>query len=127
MNNIDNDKFFHIYINISKSGLENKVLKKDFQVLLFGEIIYYLEKTIKKIEQYYMEIKDLELKEKLFILSKKLKIIIKKKVFLIIFFSKKKKIKTKNDQIYDQFFCKKWKKCMNYFYFFLVQVSMSYC
>ena len=56
--NNDNDKFFHIYINISKSGLENKVLKKDFQVLLFGEIIYYLEKTIKKIDRYYMEVKD---------------------------------------------------------------------
>ena len=39
-------------MNISISRLENKALKEEFQVLdlLFGEIIYYLEKTIKKIE-----------------------------------------------------------------------------
>ena len=71
--NIDNDKFYsYLYqMNISISRLENKALKEDFQVLdlLFGEIIYYLEKTFKKLDQYYTEVKDLELKEKFFYLK----------------------------------------------------------
>ena len=71
--NIDNDKFYsYLYqMNISISRLENKALKEEFQVLdlLFGEIIYYLEKTFKKLDQYYMEVKDLELKEKFFYLK----------------------------------------------------------
>ena len=70
---IDNDKFYsYLYqMNISISRLENKALKEEFQVLdlLFGEIIYYLEKTFKKLDQYFIEIKDIELKEKFFYLK----------------------------------------------------------
>ena len=71
--NIDNDKFYsYLYqMNISISRLENKALKEEFQVLdlLFGEIIYYLEKTFKKLDQYFIEVKDFELKEKFFYLK----------------------------------------------------------
>ena len=71
--NIDNDKFYtYLYqMNISISRLENKALKEEFQVLdlLFGEIIYYLEKTFKKLDQYFIEVKDMELKEKFFYLK----------------------------------------------------------
>ena len=71
--NIDNDKFYaHLYqMNMSISRLENKALKEDFQVLdfMFGEIIYYLEKTFKKLDQYFIEVKDIELKEKFFYLK----------------------------------------------------------
>ena len=71
--NIDNDKFYaYLYqMNISISRLENKALKEDFQVLdlLFGEIIYYLEKTFKKLDQYFIEVKDFELKKKFFYLK----------------------------------------------------------
>ena len=71
--NIDNDKFYaHLYqMNMSISRLENKALKEDFQVLdfMFGEIIYYLEKTFKKLDQYFFEVKDIELKEKFFCLK----------------------------------------------------------
>ena len=66
--NIDNDKFYlKLYqMNISISRIENKALKQDFQILnlIFGEIIYYLEKTFKKLDSYYIEVKDIELKEK---------------------------------------------------------------
>ena len=71
--NIDNDKFYsYLYqMNISISRLENKAVKEEFQVLdlLFGEIIYYLEKTFKKLDKYYSEVKDLELKQKFFCLK----------------------------------------------------------
>ena len=71
--NIDNDKFYsYLYqMNISISRLENKALKEEFQVLdlLFGEIIYYLEKTYKKLDLYFIEVKDIELKEKFFYLK----------------------------------------------------------
>ena len=71
--NIDNDKFYsYLYqMNISISRIENKALKEEFQVLdlLFGEIIYYLEKTFKKLDQYIIEVKDIELKEKFFYLK----------------------------------------------------------
>ena len=71
--NIDNDRFYsYLYqMNISISKLENKALKEEFQVLdlLFGEIIYYLEKTFKKLDQYFIEVKDFELKEKIFYLK----------------------------------------------------------
>lgn len=71
--NIDNDKFYsYLYqMNISISRLENKAVKEEFQVLdlLFGEIIYYLEKTFKKLDKYYSEVKDLELKQKFFYLK----------------------------------------------------------
>ena len=71
--NIDNDKFYsYLYqMNISISRLENKAIKEEFQVLdlLFGEIIYYLEKTFKKLDQYFLEVKDFELKEKFFYLK----------------------------------------------------------
>ena len=70
---IDNDKFYsYLYqMNISISRLENKAVKEEFQVLnlLFGEIVYYLEKTFKKLDQYYFEVKDIELKEKFFYLK----------------------------------------------------------
>ena len=70
---IDNDKFYsYLYqMNISISKLENKAVKEEFQVLniLFGEIIYYLEKTFKKLDQYYFEVKDIELKNKFFYLK----------------------------------------------------------
>ena len=66
--NIDNDKFYaYLYqMNISISRIENKALKEEFQILdlLFGEIIYYLEKTFAKLDQFFYEVKDLELKEK---------------------------------------------------------------
>jgi len=71
--NIDNDKFYsYLYqMNISISRLENKAVKEEFQVLdlLFGEIIYYLEKTFKKLDKYYFEVKDMELKQKFFYLK----------------------------------------------------------
>ena len=71
--NIDNDKFYsYLYqMNISISRLENKAVKEEFQVLdlLFGEIIYYLEKTFIKLDQYFIEVKDIELKEKFFYLK----------------------------------------------------------
>ena len=71
--NIDNDKFYmKLYqMNLSISRLENKALKQDFQILnlIFGEIIYYLEKTYKKLDEFYTESKDIELKEKFFYLK----------------------------------------------------------
>ena len=71
--NIDNDKFYmKLYqMNLSISRLENKALKQDFQILnlIFGEMIYYLEKTYKKLDQFYSESKDIELKEKFFYLK----------------------------------------------------------
>ena len=71
--NIDNDKFYmKLYqMNLSISRLENKALKQDFQILnlIFGEMIYYLEKTFKKLDQFYSESKDIELKEKFFYLK----------------------------------------------------------
>ena len=71
--NIDNDKFYmKLYqMNLSISRLENKALKQDFQILnlIFGELIYYLEKTYKKLDQFYSESKDIELKEKFFYLK----------------------------------------------------------
>ena len=66
--NIDHDKFYmKLYqMNLSISRLENKALKQDFQILnlIFGEMIYYLEKTYKKLNAYLTEVKDIELKEK---------------------------------------------------------------
>ena len=71
--NIDNDKFYmKLYqMNLSISRLENKALKQDFQILnlIFGEIIYFLEKTYKKLDEFYTESKDIELKEKFFYLK----------------------------------------------------------
>ena len=71
--NIDNDKFYmKLYqMNLSISRLENKALKQDFQILnlIFGEIIYFLEKTYKKLDDFYTESKDIELKEKFFYLK----------------------------------------------------------
>ena len=71
--NIDNDKFYmKLYqMNLSISRLENKALKQDFQILnlIFGEMIYYLEKTYKKLDEFYSESKDIELKEKFFYLK----------------------------------------------------------
>ena len=58
-------------MNLSISRLENKALKQDFQILnlIFGEIIYFLEKTYKKLDEFYTESKDIELKEKFFYLK----------------------------------------------------------
>ena len=71
--NIDNDKFYmKLYqMNLSISRLENKALKQDFQILnlIFGEIIYFLEKTFQKLDDFYTESKDIELKEKFFYLK----------------------------------------------------------
>ena len=71
--NIDNDKFYmKLYqMDLSISRLENKALKQDFQILnlIFGEIIYFLEKTFQKLDDFYTESKDIELKEKFFYLK----------------------------------------------------------
>ena len=71
--NIDNDKFYmKLYqMNLSISRLENKALKQDFQILniIFGEMIYYLEKTYKRLDDFFAEVKDIELKEKFFYLK----------------------------------------------------------
>ena len=71
--NIDHDKFYmKLYqMNLSISRIENKALKQDFQILnlIFGEMAYYLEKTFKKLNGYFQEVKDIELKEKFFYLK----------------------------------------------------------
>jgi len=71
--NIDHDKFYmKLYqMNLSISRIENKALKQDFQILnlIFGEMIYYLEKTYKKLDAFFTEVKDMELKEKFFYLK----------------------------------------------------------
>ena len=71
--NIDHDKFYmKLYqMNLSISRIENKALKQDFQILnlIFGEMIYYLEKTYKKLDTYLTEVKDIELKDKFFYLK----------------------------------------------------------
>jgi hypothetical protein len=58
-------------MNLSISRIENKALKQDFQILnlIFGEMIYYLEKTFKKLDTYLTEVKDIELKDKFFYLK----------------------------------------------------------
>ena len=71
--NIDHDKFYmKLYqMNLSISRIENKALKQDFQILnlIFGEMIYYLEKTFIKLDTYLTEVKDIELKDKFFYLK----------------------------------------------------------
>ena len=72
--NIDNQKFYNILNNmsISISRIENKAVKEEFQVLdlLYGEIIFYLEKTFKKLgNSFYNEVKDIEIKEKFFFIK----------------------------------------------------------
>ena len=71
--NIDHDKFYmKLYqMNLSISRIENKALKQDFQILnlIFGEMIYYLEKTFIKLDTYLAEVKDIELKDKFFYLK----------------------------------------------------------
>ena len=71
--NIDHDKFYmKLYqMNLSISRIENKALKQDFQILnlIFGEMIYYLEKTFIKLDSYLTEVKDIELKDKFFYLK----------------------------------------------------------
>ena len=71
--NIDHDKFYtKLYqMNLSISRIENKALKQDFQILnlIFGEMVYFLEKTFKKLDTYFIEVKDIELKEKFFYLK----------------------------------------------------------
>ena len=71
--NIDHDKFYmKLYqMNLSISRIENKALKQDFQILnlIFGEMVYYLEKTFKKLDGYFQEVKDIELKDKFFYLK----------------------------------------------------------
>ena len=58
-------------MNLSISRIENKALKQDFQILnlIFGEMIYYLEKTFIKLDTYLTEVKDIELKDKFFYLK----------------------------------------------------------
>ena len=71
--NIDHNKFYNKLenMNLTISRIENKALKQDFQILniIFGEMIYYLEKTYKKLDEYLTEVKDIELKEKFFYLK----------------------------------------------------------
>jgi len=71
--NIDHNKFYNKLenMNLTISKIENKALKQDFQILnfIFGEMIYYLEKTYKKLDKYFIEVKDIELKDKFFYLK----------------------------------------------------------
>ena len=57
-------------MEISISQLGNRAVKEEFQILdlIFSELLFYIEKTFKKLDSFYKEIKDLNQQSKFYYL-----------------------------------------------------------
>ena len=68
----NNNVFYHYLqeMEISISQLGNRAVKEEFQILdlIFSELLFYIEKTFKKLDSFYKEIKDLNQQSKFYYL-----------------------------------------------------------